>query len=113
MDFDKVLTVKCQGGYYSLHDPKQQLAEGVLEEMFQKTHDVESASSVETVLPPKRDLIQAVFTLYRIAFHSVVKLAKVIANRPSVTFGKLTLERFLEQSAAALLFPTTSPPKYI
>ena len=99
--------MKCQGGYYSLHDPKQQLAEGVLEEMFKKKHNAESASSVETVLPPKRDPIQAVFTLYRIAFRSVAKLAKIIADRsdrPSVTFGRLTSERFLEQSAAAPLF---------
>ena len=39
--------------------------EGVLEEMLKKQHDAESASSVETVLLPKGDLIQAVFTLYR------------------------------------------------
>ena len=63
---------------------KQQLAE-ILEEMLQKPHDAESTSSVETVLPPKGDPIQAVFTLYRIAFRSV---AKTIADRPSVYIGK-------------------------
>ena len=36
---------------------KQQLAEGVLEEMLQEPYDAESASSVETVLPPKGDPI--------------------------------------------------------
>ena len=36
------------------------------------------------------------FTLYRIAFRSVTKLAKTITDRPSVTFGRLTSERFLE-----------------
>ena len=53
-----------------------------------KQHDAESSSSVETVLLPKGDPIQAVFTLYRIAFRSVTILAKTIADRPSVYVGK-------------------------
>ena len=64
---------------------KQQLAEGgVLEEMLQKPHDAESAPSVKTVLPPKGDPIQALFTLYQIAFCSVAKVAKTIADSPSI-----------------------------
>ena len=70
-----------------------------------KQHDAESSSSVETVLLPKGDPIQAVFTLYRIAFRSVTILAKTIADRPSVYVGKANFGVIWNRALLLRYFP--------
>ena len=74
---------------------------------------MEFASSVEMALPPKGDLIEAVFTLYRIAFRSIAKLAKTTADRPSVYIGKANLGANSGTERCCSTISHKGPRKYI